>query len=289
MNYRIIAFLASISLPALAQQQPQQSTSHLFPPHFIVQQAEAIGLSEEQHKKIREIVESIQTEAAPVQKKVETANREMNELLASDSPEVEEALEKLDELLDAERMMKRAQLEILIKAQGLLTAEQVGQLRQLKTQLIAQQQKNRQELEQRLQQKIRKVQAGMESLSQPGEIPEKVRQLMEKFGALMKQGMHDEAEATLDRAIQILGGETPADPKPQASFSIPKVKIPDPFAAATPVELQEKIEELRVKDVAWRKIEWKTCLLEGLAASQKENKPIVLWMFIDRPIDDKRC
>ena len=56
-----------------------------------------------------------------------------------------------------------------------------------------------------------------------------------------------------------------------------------------PITLKKEIESMRVKDVAWRKIAWKTCLLDGLKASREENKPLVLWVFIDRPIDDKRC
>jgi len=44
-----------------------------------------------------------------------------------------------------------------------------------------------------------------------------------------------------------------------------------------------------VQEVAWRKINWKTCLLDGIRASRKQNKPMVLWVFIDLPVDDKRC
>ena len=41
--------------------------------------------------------------------------------------------------------------------------------------------------------------------------------------------------------------------------------------------------------VAWREIAWKSCLLEGLKESRAKNKPALLWVFIDRPIDDARC
>jgi hypothetical protein len=30
-------------------------------------------------------------------------------------------------------------------------------------------------------------------------------------------------------------------------------------------------------------------LLEGLKESRAKNKPALLWVFIDRPIDDARC
>ena len=70
---------------------------------------------------------------------------------------------------------------------------------------------------------------------------------------------------------------------------VAKLKAPDLFAAATPEALRSHIDKLRVPGVAWRKIPWKTCLLEGIAESAREKKPIILWVFIDLPIDDKRC
>ena len=59
--------------------------------------------------------------------------------------------------------------------------------------------------------------------------------------------------------------------------------------AATPEALKAEIEALKVAKVAWREIVWKSCLLEGLKESRAKNKPALLWVFIDRPIDDARC
>ena len=67
------------------------------------------------------------------------------------------------------------------------------------------------------------------------------------------------------------------------------VWIPLCGAEDGPDSLRKEIEGLRVKEVAWRKIPWKTCLLDAVRASKEEKKPIVVWCFIDRPIDDKRC
>lgn len=54
-------------------------------------------------------------------------------------------------------------------------------------------------------------------------------------------------------------------------------------------ELKTEWQDMRLPNVAWRSIKWKTCLLEALRASRKKNKPLILWIFIDLPIDDKRC
>jgi hypothetical protein len=53
--------------------------------------------------------------------------------------------------------------------------------------------------------------------------------------------------------------------------------------------VQAEIEALRDDRVAWRELPWKTCLLEGLQESRAKNKPVLLWVFIDRPADDARC
>jgi hypothetical protein len=65
-----------------------------------------------------------------------------------------------------------------------------------------------------------------------------------------------------------------------------------PAAEAKPVgldALQAEINALKAPKVAWREIGWKSCLLEGLREARAKNKPALLWVFIDRPIDDERC
>ena len=58
---------------------------------------------------------------------------------------------------------------------------------------------------------------------------------------------------------------------------------------ATPDALKAEIEALKAAKPAWREIAWKSCLLEGLKESREKKKPVLLWVFIDRPIDDARC
>jgi len=67
---------------------------------------------------------------------------------------------------------------------------------------------------------------------------------------------------------------------------------PSPIAdkkPATPEALKAEIEALKASKVAWREIAWKSCLLEGLKESREKKKPVLLWVFIDRPTDDARC
>jgi hypothetical protein len=61
---------------------------------------------------------------------------------------------------------------------------------------------------------------------------------------------------------------------------------PKPLA---PEALVQQIKALQAPRVAWRQIAWKSCLLEGLTESRAKSKPVLLWVFIDRPTDDARC
>ncbi len=62
-----------------------------------------------------------------------------------------------------------------------------------------------------------------------------------------------------------------------------------PAKQKTPEALLAEIESLKADKVAWREIAWKSCLLDGLRESRAKNKPMLLWVFIDRPFDDARC
>lgn len=57
----------------------------------------------------------------------------------------------------------------------------------------------------------------------------------------------------------------------------------------SPEKLLAEVQALKATKVAWREIGWKSCLLEGLKESRARKKPVLLWVFIDRPIDDARC
>ena len=57
---------------------------------------------------------------------------------------------------------------------------------------------------------------------------------------------------------------------------------------ATPRALEAEIEALRDAKVAWRKIEWRTCLLDALKESGQKKKPVFLWVLGGAPADG-RC
>ena len=74
-----------------------------------------------------------------------------------------------------------------------------------------------------------------------------------------------------------------------ASAAWTQAAAPPAKKALTPETLKAEIEALQATKVAWREIAWKSCLLEGLKEARQKKKPVLLWVFIDRPVDDARC
>lgn len=59
-------------------------------------------------------------------------------------------------------------------------------------------------------------------------------------------------------------------------------------AAADPAQLRREVESLRPDRHAWREISWRTCPLEALAESRETGKPVLAWVFLGSPLDE-RC
>ena len=57
---------------------------------------------------------------------------------------------------------------------------------------------------------------------------------------------------------------------------------------ATPEALRKEVEALRPDRHAWREIAWKTCPLEALKEARDKNKPVIAWVFLGLPTDE-RC
>jgi hypothetical protein len=58
--------------------------------------------------------------------------------------------------------------------------------------------------------------------------------------------------------------------------------------ASTPEALKRQIDALKPAQHVWREIAWKTCPLEGLKAAREQKKPIIAWVFLGVPTDE-RC
>lgn len=125
-----------------------------------------------------------------------------------------------------------------------------------------------------------------------GKDASRIRDLVKKVGPLLEQGKTKEAMQLLEQAMRLakaLATDKPVEPTRPKNDSPARDQAARKFKRLTPDGVRDAYAALKKDDVAWRKIDWKTCLLDGLAESRQQKKPILLWIFIDRPIDDERC
>jgi Spy/CpxP family protein refolding chaperone len=104
----------------------------LFAPELVMQNRQAIGLTREQWTRISESIRELQRNVVDLEWDMLEASQTLIELL--DQPRVDEAaaLEQVDVVLTTERMIKRAQLALLITIKNILTPEQQDRLRSLR-------------------------------------------------------------------------------------------------------------------------------------------------------------
>lgn len=55
-----------------------------------------------------------------------------------------------------------------------------------------------------------------------------------------------------------------------------------------PEALQAEIESLKPAHHVWRAIAWTTCPLEALKTARAQQKPVIAWVFLGTP-SDERC
>jgi hypothetical protein len=117
-----------------------------------------------------------------------------------------------------------------------------------------------------------------------------VARVMNALDPLLRQGRFHEAEGVLDHGLELLSGSSKhAGAPPESPAGEPAWLSGLAPSHQTPDALRAEIDALRALEVAWRETVWKSCLLDGLKASRSRGKPVLLWVFIDRPADDARC
>ena len=143
MINRLIPAVAAmlIALPAVAQQAPPPGAggpppqdplaAAVFPPELIMQNQEAIGLSEEQRTYMIAEVQRVQSQAMTIQWRMQREVEKLAALLRQDRSDEARVLTQVDTVLSVEREMKRMQMTLLVRLKNRLTPDQRTRLREL--------------------------------------------------------------------------------------------------------------------------------------------------------------
>jgi Spy/CpxP family protein refolding chaperone len=124
--------LAPSSLEAQTTEEEDPLASVLFPPELIVQHRRAIRLNDEQRDAVTRMIEELQGRVVALQWRLLDEMESLKETLERTRVDQDRALDQLERVLDTEKEIKRAHLELLIRIKNVLTAEQQQELMRLR-------------------------------------------------------------------------------------------------------------------------------------------------------------
>jgi len=104
----------------------------LYPPELIMQHRRAINLTDEQRDAISRMLEQLQGRVVRLQWELLDRVQQLTETMAAPRVQLDRALDQLNAVLDTERQIKQAHLEMLVRIKNLLRPEQQATLDRLR-------------------------------------------------------------------------------------------------------------------------------------------------------------
>ena len=138
-----VALLALTGVPTSgvhAQEQQIQEDplfSVLFTPELIMQHRRAIDLTDEQRDAISGMIQDLQGRVVSLQWELMDEVQRLTEILEGARVDLDRALDQMDSVLDTEKEIKQAHLELLVRIKNLLRPEQQAVLERLRSEAAA--------------------------------------------------------------------------------------------------------------------------------------------------------
>lgn len=127
----LVCVLLLLAVPVVRAEDTDLS-ENLFPPELIMQNQQALGLSDEQRNYIKAEVRKTQTVLTELQWKLEDGVEKVAALLKSEQMNEQTIMTQLDKVLSLEQDIKRTQMILLVRLKNKLAPEQQARLRELK-------------------------------------------------------------------------------------------------------------------------------------------------------------
>ena len=131
-----VMFLGGAAAPALAQELSVQEDplfAPLFSPELIMQHRRAIDLTDEQRDAISRMIQDLQSRVVRFQWDLLDEIQQLTETMEATRVDLDRALDQLDEVLNTEKEIKQAHLDMLVRIKNLLSAEQQAALERLRS------------------------------------------------------------------------------------------------------------------------------------------------------------
>ena len=122
---------------AAEKQEADPFASVLFPPELIMQHARAINLDDRQRAAITKLIEQLQGRAVALQWQLAEQAQALKQTLSRTMVDQDRALDQMNRVLEIEKAIKKAHLEMLIQIKNLLRPDQQAQLTRLRAAAVA--------------------------------------------------------------------------------------------------------------------------------------------------------
>lgn len=110
------------------QPGPDPLGQNFFPPELVMQNQQAIGLTDEQKNSLRTEIRDAQIKFTDLQWKLQDEAEKMLAVVKQPHVDEQQALAQLEKVLSVEREVKRAQIALLVHIKNKLTPEQQAKL-----------------------------------------------------------------------------------------------------------------------------------------------------------------
>ena len=132
----LVALAALAAAPPLAAQATEAPEDpifqSLFPAELVMQHRRAIGLTDEQRDAISRMIQELQGRVVSIQWELLDDMEELSDILQRPRVDLDRALDQLDVVLEQEKRVKQAHLELLIRIKNVLRPDQIEQLERLR-------------------------------------------------------------------------------------------------------------------------------------------------------------
>ncbi len=128
-----ILVLATISFARAQQPGPGDPIGEqLFPPEMIMQNQQAIQLTDDQRAFVKGEIQKAQSKFTDLQWQLQSEVETMSSLLKENKVDEQQVLAQLDKVLNLERDIKRTQISLVVRIKNELTPSQQATLRKIK-------------------------------------------------------------------------------------------------------------------------------------------------------------
>ena len=131
MKLRFLATFAVLSAGFAQQPQDDPFKDYLFPPELVMQNQQALSLTEDQKNYLKTELRQAQQRFSELQWKLEDEMERLTLLLKEHTVDEAKALAQLEKVIAAERDIKHTQMSLLIRIKNHLKPEQQARLQEI--------------------------------------------------------------------------------------------------------------------------------------------------------------